>query len=117
MAKDIGTSTRSFNEYIKIYVTTHPKKLISANEFKDAFFSLKINKNAGCDDISFVVVTKFFGVLNKPLMHIFNPSLQTGIFPDKRKIARVTSLYKGGKNYELGNDRLKCVLPCFSKIL
>ena len=30
-------------------------------------------------------------------------SLQTGIFPDKLKIARVTLLFKGGKSYELGN--------------
>ena len=30
-------------------------------------------------------------------------SLQTGIFPDKLKIARVTPLFKGGKNYESGN--------------
>ena len=50
-------------------------------------------------------------------MHIFNLSLQTGIFPEKLKIARVTPLFKGGKNYELGNYRPISVLPCFSKIL
>ena len=50
-------------------------------------------------------------------MHIFNLSLQTGIFPDKIKIARVTPLFKGGENYELGNYRPISVLPCFSKIL
>ena len=50
-------------------------------------------------------------------MHIFNLSLQTGIFPDKLKIARVTTLFKGGENCELGNYRLMSVLPWFSKIL
>ena len=84
---------------------------------KDAFFSLKLNKGAGYDDISFNVVKKCFGVLHKPLLHIFNLSLQTGIFPDKLKIARVTPLFKGGENYELGNYRPISVLPCFSKIL
>ena len=43
--------------------------------------------------------------------------MQTGIFPDKFKIASVTPLFKGGKNYELGNYRPIYVLPCFSKIL
>ena len=51
------------------------------------------------------------------MLHIFNLSLQTGIFPDKLKIARVTPLFKGGENYELGNYRPISVLPCFSKIL
>ena len=117
LAKDIGTSTNSFNEYIKKHDTTQPEKAISVNELKDAFFSLKINKSAGYDVISFNVVEKCFGVLHKPLLHIFNLSLQTGIFPDKLKIARVTPLFKGGENYELGNYRPISVLPCFSKIL
>ena len=43
LAKDIGTSTKIFNEYIKKHNTTQPEKIISVNELKDAFFSLKIN--------------------------------------------------------------------------
>ena len=117
LAKDIGTSTKSFNEYIKKHDTTQPEKVISVNELKDAFFSLKINKSTGYDDISFNVVKKCFGVLHKPLLHIFNLSLQTGIFPDKLKITRVTPLLKGGENYKLGNYRPIFVLACFLKIL
>ena len=113
LAKDIGTSTKSFNEYIKKHDTTQPEKVISVNELKDAFFSLKINKSTGYDDISFNVVKKCFGVLHKPLLHIFNLSLQTGIFPDKLKITRVTPLLKGGENYKLGNYRPISVLACF----
>ena len=33
---------------------------LSINELKDAFFSLKINKSPGYDEISFNVVIKFF---------------------------------------------------------
>ena len=93
------------------------KKVIPVNEFKDAFFSLKVKKNAGYDDVSFNVVKNFFGVLHKPLLHIFNLSLPTGVFPDKLKIGRVTPLFKGDENYQLGNYRPTFVLPCFSKIL
>ena len=92
------------------------KKVIYVNEFKDTFFSLKINKSAGYDDISFNVVKKCLGVLHKPLLHIFNLSLQTGVFPDKLMIAKVT-LFKGGENYELGNHRPISVLRSFSKIM
>ena len=117
LAKGIDTSTKSFNEYIRKNGTTQPEKLISVNEFKDAFFSLKINKRAGYDDISFNVVKNCFGVLHKPLLHIFNLSLQTGIFPDKLKIGRVTPLFKGGENPKLGNYMPISVLPPFSKLL
>ena len=117
MTKDIGTSTKSFNENIKKNDTTQPEKVISVYKLKDVFFSLKIYKSTGDDDITLNVVKKCFGVLHKPLLHIFNLSLQTGIFPDKIKIARVTPLFKGGENYELGNYRPIPMLPCFSKIL
>ena len=117
LAKDIDTSTKGFNEYIKKHDTTQPEKVKSENELKYTFFSLKTNKSAGYDDISFNVVRKYFRVLHKPLLHIFNLSLQTGIFPDKLKIARFAPLFKGGENYELGNYRPISVLPCFSKIL
>ena len=58
MAKYIGTSTKSSNEYIKKHDTTQPERVLSVNELKDAFFSLKMNKSAGYDDISFNVVKK-----------------------------------------------------------
>ena len=69
LVKDIVTSIKSFNEYIKKHGTTQPEKVISANELRNAFFSLKINKSAGYDDISFNVVKKCFGALHKPLLH------------------------------------------------
>ena len=42
----------------------------------------------------------------KPLLHIFNQPLQSGIFPEKLKIARVTLLFKKGNNSELGSDKV-----------
>ena len=68
-------------------------------------------------DISFNVAKKCFAVLRKHLLHIFDLSLQTGIFPGKLKIGSVTPLFKDDENYELGNYRLISVLLCFSKIL
>ena len=50
-------------------------------------------------------------------MYIFKLSLQTGIFRDELKIARVTPLFKEDENYELGNYSPISVLPSFSKIL
>ena len=116
LANKIDPPRKHFHEYLKEYQTCQPENVVSVNELKDAFFSLKINKSPGYDDISFNVVKKCFGVLYKPLLHIFNLSIQTGIFPDELKITSVTPIFKGGENWNLGNYRPIPILPCFSKI-
>ena len=56
---------------------------------------------------------KFF----TPLKHVFNPSLQQGIFPENLKIAKVFPIYKKDEEFLLTNYRPISVLPCFSKLL
>ena len=63
------------------------------------------------------VVKKCFSELCEPLKHVFNLSIETGVFPGKLKIARVSPVYKVGDNRDLTNYRPISVLPCFSKIL
>ena len=92
-------------------------KSVSINELRDAFFSLKLNKSPGYDEISFNVVKKCFSELCEPLKYVFNLSIETGVFPDKLKIARVSPVYKAGDIGDLTNYRPISVLPCFSKIL
>ena len=53
----------------------------------------------------------------KPLKHIFNNSLQKGVFPDSMKIARVIPIFKTGGVQEFSNYRPISILPQFSKIL
>ena len=94
-----------------------PDNPVSLNELKGAFFSLQINKSPGYDGISFNVVKECFGSLHKPLLHIFNLSIQKGVFPDELKIAKVTPVYKSNDETNLGNYRPILILPYFSKIL
>ena len=97
--------------------STQAESALTINELKDAFLTLKINKSPGYDEISFNVVKNCFGPLLKPLMFIFNLSLQKGSFLDELKIAKVTPVLKADDVNELGNYRPISVLPCFSKIL
>ena len=55
--------------------------------------------------------------LKTPLMNIFSPSLPTGIFPNKTKIAKFSPIFNNGKKAIASNYRPISVLPCFSKIL
>ena len=92
-------------------------KPLSINELKDAFFSLKINKSSGVDNVSFNIIKKCFGVLCENLIYLFQLSLEKQVFPDDLKIAKITLIYKAGDSSDVSNYRLISVLPCFSKIL
>ena len=92
-------------------------KPISVNELREPFYSLKTNKSAGYDDISYSVVKNCFKELCDPLLHIFNLSYSNGIFPAGLKIGKVTPIYKAGNSSDLSNYRPISALLCFSKIL
>ena len=92
-------------------------KLINVSELKEAFYSLKTNKSAGYDNISYNVVKNSFRMLCDPLLHIFSLLSSSVIFSDNLKIGKVTPIYKAGDSGDLCNYRPIFVLPCYSKIL
>ena len=100
LAKKVDSSV-NFHKYLEACNITQPEKELAVNELKDAFFSLKLNKSPGYNEVSFNVVKKCFGSLHKPLLHIFNASLENGTFPDELKIARVTPIFKNGSDSDL----------------
>ena len=53
----------------------------------------------------------------RPLTHICNQSLQTGVFPNNMKTAKVILIHKTGDKHVLSNYRPISLLPQFSKIL
>ena len=63
------------------------------------------------------IVKQLIPYLVIPLEHIFNISLQTGVFPDSMKIARVIPLFKNGNMNDFTNYRPISLLSQFSKIL
>ena len=69
------------------------------------------------DDISMWVLSKIAPQVVKPLVHIFNLSFSTGIFPCEMKMAKVIPLFKNGNKSDFSNYRLISPLPQFSKIL
>ena len=93
-AKQIPESKNAFESYLVIISAIMQHKPVSINELRDAFFSLYCNNSQGYDEISFNVIKKGFSELCKHLKHVFNLSIQTGVFLDKPKIARVSPIYK-----------------------
>ena len=56
-------------------------------------------------------------MLLNPLVHMFNLSFSTGIFPSELKIAKVIPLFKHGNKSDFSNYRPTSLLSQFSKIL
>ena len=78
---------------------------------------IEIMKSSGMDKISSRICKDAFLVLEHQLTHLFNCSLNTAIFPDKWKVAKVIPLFKGGDREEVSNYRPVSLLPIPGKIL
>ena len=89
---------------------------ITCHEVYQVICSLK-NSSAGWDDFPTFVLKKCSGSLLQPLTHLINCSLQTGIFPDELKLARVVPIFKAGDPAQVSNYRPISVLTTFSKII
>jgi hypothetical protein len=79
----------------------------------------KFKSKASCDidGISSKMI-KFIGrEIAIPLSHIFNISLESGLFPEKLKKCRVVPIFKSGNHCECDNYRPISLLSSISKIL
>ena len=63
------------------------------------------------------VLSKVTDQIVKPLVHIFNLSFSSGIFPREMKTAKVTPLRKSGDRSDFYNYRPISLLSQFSKVL
>ena len=102
------------NEFIKdsmFLIPTDVKEII------EIALSVKSKTSTGHDKISNKLVKEIIPSIAKPLVHIFNVSFQTGIFPDIYKLAKVIPVFKAGDKSDPNNYRPISLLPAFAKIL
>ena len=90
---------------------------VTESEVEKVATDLKNKLSAGIDDIPDYVVKRCIQVLKKPLANIYNASLESGIFPDQLKVAKVIPLYNKGNKNDISNYRPIAQLSVFSKLL
>jgi hypothetical protein len=78
---------------------------------------LKNNSSAGFDEILTFLVKQCLCYFIKPLVHIYNVSFQTGIFPDMMKKAKIKPLFKKGDRQYIQNYRPLSILSVFCRSL
>ena len=116
-AYKISQCDLTFKSYLPTVNTTLNETVLSQDEFEEAFQSLKRNKAPGHDGLDVNIITSVYELIKKPLLKIFNESINLGIFPENMKIAKITSIFKSGKKKLLTNYRPISVPLCFFKIL
>ena len=118
LAKNIPASANSHQSYLKgNFVESLFFDSASQQEIIDLVNDLRSGTVAGYDTISVSIVKESIRIISEPLTHIINLSIQSGIVPDRMKIARVISIFKSSDSSLLTNYRSVSVLPVFSKLL
>ena len=95
---------------------------INAQDIRDALAKTKISKSFGHDNISYLFLKLALPYIENSLAILFNTSIETSIFPDSWKLARVTpifkeedkddkSTYRPIRYYQLSLGSLKNLLP------
>ena len=78
--------------------------------------NLSSSKSTGPDNIHIKLLKDSKEVVAPLLAHIFNVSINNGIFPKKLNVARVSPIYKEGDKKERGNYRPISVLSNVAKL-
>ena len=79
--------------------------------------AIKPKKSRDDNDFSMDLLHKVAPHIAVPLAHIYNCSVQSGIFPDNMKISRVIPVFKSGDPLDPDNYRSIFMINIFSKVV
>ena len=91
--------------------------VITEAEILKACNEIDVNKSSSVHNISRRIIKDFFTSVPNIVRHMIQSSLDTGIFPDKWKIANIVPLQKGGDKSNVTNLRPVSLLPLPWKII
>ena len=119
IAKDIQyDGNKNYSYYLNKHIhSTFTFKNIDEIIVKKTINNLPTKNSCGYDDISSKLLKVIAPVIIKPLTLLINQVLNTGIFPDKLKIAKLIPIYKKGDPQLFENYRPISLLPTISKVL
>jgi len=117
LAATIQPSPSHFSNYLKqTYMNSFVFFPTNAAEVINIVSAFQNKQSFGFDNIPVNIMKSSISYIAEPIAAIINSSLDTGIFPDILKVARVCPIFKSGDKSDFQNYRPISVLPSFSKI-
>lgn len=90
---------------------------VTESEVTRQVMGLRGGSAPGYDNVSADLLKNNLNLFIKPLHHVINSSIATGVFPHNFKIAKVVPLHKSDDYSEKNNYRPISLLSIFSKVL
>ena len=90
---------------------------IEPHEIDELIRDLALNKAGDIYGNTSNIVRLGGPVLTQILTHLFNKSIEQGVFPSALKTSKILPIHKGDSVFEMSNYRPISLLPIFSKIL
>ena len=109
-------TTNSPSDSVPITDTTFNFHPINVENIVLALVHLNVNKSTGLDKIPVKVLQLSADIIAPSLTYLFNLSLDTGIYVDDWKRARVIPIYKSEDRRKCENYRPISILPAVSKV-
>lgn len=117
-APEINNLLQNLQDNTRVNPISNPFRCqpVTEHEIEKIISSLKNKLSSGHDNIPLKLIKYVAKPLLKPLVHLINSSLITGIFPENLKMSKVVPIFKKGEKSELGSYRPVSLLPSISKI-
>ena len=110
-------NAKQFEEYLTEHIFSRLQFTdVNDTEIQNIIQNLPSKISCGFDNLSLKIIKTIKCDLLSPLTIIINQMLNTGIFPEKLKIAKIKPILKKGENTCFTNYRPISLLPAISKI-
>lgn len=86
-------------------------------EVKKVIVNLRNSMVKDNQNLNTAFINTYESYLVEPITYLMNLSIQTSRFPESRKIATITPVYKSGENDLVSNYRPIAILPVIEKIV
>jgi hypothetical protein len=119
ISENVEPTNANYADYLQEYPNVLPLNFgaISQAEFITLINNLEPKSSGDIDGISNKMLKFVKFEIATPLVHMFNLSLSTGIFPSKLKMSRTVPIFKSGDPQKCDNYRPISLLSNISKVL
>ena len=116
MASNLSASSKNFSDYISPLSSKFTLNLISTKEVNNLIESINPDKSTGMDDIPPKLLKIAAPIVSESLAFIFNRCIDSSIYPDEWKAAKVIPIHKKDDKDDVNNYRPISVILCIAKI-